>query len=123
MSAARPFRLRAVIFDFDGTLTHPGALDFAALKREVGCPPDQFVLEWILALPAGTVRDAAAATLERFELQAADASAPNEGAEKVVRRLREAGLAVAVLTRNGRGAVERALRRFPTLTPTDFTSS
>ena len=121
VSAARPFRLQAVIFDFDGTLTHPGALDFAALKREVGCPPDQFVLEWILALPEGTVRDAAAATLERFELQAADASAPNEGAEKVVHRLREAGLAVAVLTRNGRGAVERALRRFPTLTPTDFT--
>ena len=53
VSAARPFRLRAVLFDFDGTLTHPGALDFAAIKREVGCPPDQFVLEWILALPDG----------------------------------------------------------------------
>ena len=120
MSAARPFRLRAVIFDFDGTLTHPGALDFAAIKREVECPPDQFVLEWILALPAGAVRDAAAATLERFELEAADASAPNEGAEELVYRLRDAGLAVAVLTRNGRRAVERALRRFPTLTMADF---
>ena len=60
VSAARPFRLRAVLFDFDGTLTHPGALDFAAIKREVGCPPDQFVLEWILALPHGAERDAAA---------------------------------------------------------------
>ena len=88
MSAARPFRLRAVLFDFDGTLTHPGALDFAAIKREVGCPPDQFVLERILALPAGETRDAAALTLERFELAAADASAPNEGAEELVRRLR-----------------------------------
>jgi hydrogenase expression/formation protein HypE len=121
VSAARPFRLRAVIFDFDGTLTHPGALDFAALKREVGCPPDQLVLEWILALPEGAVRDAATAALERFELQAADASMPNEGAEETVRRLTGAGLAVAVLTRNGRGAVERALRRFPTLTMADFT--
>ena len=43
----RPFRLRAVLFDFDGTLTVPGQLDFAAIKREVGCPPDQLVLEWI----------------------------------------------------------------------------
>jgi hypothetical protein len=33
-----------VLFDFDGTLTHPGALDFAAIKREVGCPADRFVL-------------------------------------------------------------------------------
>ena len=88
MSATRPFRLRAVLFDFDGTLTHPGALDFPAIEREVGCPPDEFVLEWILALPAGERRDDAALTLERFELAAADASAPNEGAEDLVRWLR-----------------------------------
>ena len=119
-SAARPFRLRAVLFDFDGTLTHPGALDFAAIKREVGCPPDQFVLEWILALPRGEARDAAAQALERFELAAADASAPNEGAEELVRRLKADGLAVGVLTRNGLPAVERALRRFPSLTAADF---
>ncbi len=120
MSAARPFRLRAVLFDFDGTLTHPGALDFAAIKRAVGCPPDQFVLEWILALPPGATRDAATLTLERFELQAADASAPNEGAEDLVRWLRGHGVAVGVLTRNGRGAVERALRRFTALAVDDF---
>ena len=30
----RPFRLRAVLFDFDGTLTRPGALDFAALAGD-----------------------------------------------------------------------------------------
>jgi HAD superfamily hydrolase (TIGR01509 family) len=120
VSGARPFRLRAVLFDFDGTLTHPGALDFAAIKRAVGCPPDQFVLEWILALPPGETRDAATLALERFELEAADASAPNEGAEDLVRWLRGRGLAVGVLTRNGLGAVERALRRFTALTAHDF---
>ena len=78
------------------------------------------MLEWILALPEGAARDAAAATLERFELEAADASAPNEGAEELVLRLREAGLAVAVLTRNGRSAVERALRHFHALAMDDF---
>ena len=120
VGAARPFRLRAVLFDFDGTLTHPGALDFAAIKREVGCPPDQFVLEWIQALPRGEERDAAALALERSELAAADASAPNEGAEALVRRLKDDGIAVGVLTRNGLSAVERALRRFPSLTAADF---
>ena len=119
-SGARPFRLRAVLFDFDGTLTRPGALDFAAIKREVGCPPDRFVLEWIQELPAGAERDAAAATLGRFELAAADASEPNDGAEDVVRALRAAGVAIGVLTRNGRAAVDRALLRFPALTAADL---
>jgi hydrogenase expression/formation protein HypE len=120
VSTARPFRLRAVLFDFDGTLTHPGALDFAAIKREVGCPPDQFVLEWILSLPPGETRDAATLALERFELDAAAASAPNAGAEELVHWLRRAGLAVGILTRNGLSAVERALRRFTALTVDDF---
>ena len=119
-SAARPFRLRAVLFDFDGTLTHPGALDFPAVKREIGCPPDEYILEWILALPPGEKRNAAERTLERFEHEAADATAPNEGAEELVRRLRALGLAVGVLTRNGRSAVERSLRRFTALTADDF---
>lgn len=118
--AARPFRLRAVLFDFDGTLTHPGALDFPAIKREVGCPPDQYVLEWILSLPPGATRDAATSALERFELAAADASAPNAGAEELVHWLRAQGLAVGVLTRNGLSAVDRALAGFASLGLDDF---
>jgi HAD superfamily hydrolase (TIGR01509 family) len=120
VSGARPFRLRAVVFDFDGTLTHPGALDFPAIKRELGCPPDQYILEWMRSLPNGATRDAADVALERFELAAADASAPNAGAEELVLWLREHELAVGVLTRNGLSAVERALRRFPTLALGDF---
>ena len=117
---SRPFRLRAVLFDFDGTLTRPGALDFATIKRAVGCPPGCFVLEWIEALPAGAERDAALATLERFELAGATTSAPNDGAEALVERLRDQGLAVGILTRNGRAAVDRALRRFDGLSAADF---
>jgi hydrogenase expression/formation protein HypE len=109
-----------VLFDFDGTLTHPGALDFAAIKREVGCPADRFVLEWIEALPAGAQRTAALAALERFELEGAAGSRPNEGAEDLMRRLRALGLKVGVLTRNGRAAVEVALARFASLRASDF---
>jgi len=108
----RPFRLRAVLFDFDGTLTRPGALDFPAVKREVGCPPDSFLLEWIEALPAGAQRSAALATLERFELAGAAESEPNADAERVLRSLRARGLKIGVLTRNGLAAVQRALARF-----------
>jgi len=116
----RPFRLRAVLFDFDGTLTRPGALDFRTIKREVGCPPGSLVLEWIEALPAGAQRVAALAALARFELAAAAASAPNADAERVIRRLRAQGLKIGVLTRNGLPAVRRALARFPGLDADDF---
>ena len=116
----RPFRLRAVLFDFDGTLTRPGALDFPAVKREVGCPPDGLVLEWIEALPAGAQRDTALAALERFELAAAAGSEPNAGAERVIRRLRAQGLKIGVLTRNGLPAVRRALARFRDLDAGDL---
>jgi HAD superfamily hydrolase (TIGR01509 family) len=116
----RAFRLRAVLFDFDGTLTRPGALDFPALKREVGCPADSLVLEWIEALPSGARRDDARATLERFELTAAAASEPNDDAEPVIRGLRAQGLRIGVLTRNGLPAVRRALARFRGLDADDF---
>ena len=116
----RPFRLRAVLFDFDGTLTRPGALDFPAVKREVGCPPDGLVLEWIEALPAGAQRDTALAALERFELAAAAGSEPNAGAERVIRGLRAQGLKIGVLTRNGLPAVLRALARFRDLDTVDL---
>ncbi|MCX6372712.1 MAG: HAD-IA family hydrolase [Actinobacteria bacterium] len=116
----RPFRLRAVLFDFDGTLTRPDALDFPAIKREIGCPADSLVLEWIEALPPGTQRDSALATLERFELDAAAESVPNADAERVIRGLRAQGLKVGVLTRNGLSAVRRALSRFRDLDAGDL---
>ena len=113
-------RLGAVLFDFDGTLTHPGALDFAAVKRQVGCPPDRFVLEFIEELPEGPERAAAEAALELFELEGAAGSTANAGAADLIRFLREAGLRVGVLTRNRRVAVDRALEQIPALPPEWF---
>jgi len=34
----RPFDIKAVLFDFDGTLTKPGALDFPLLKKNYWLP-------------------------------------------------------------------------------------
>lgn len=116
----RPFRLRAVLFDFDGTLTQPDALDFATFKHEIGCPPGEFVLEWIEALPSGRRRSDALASLERFELAGARSAAPNDGAESAIADLRALGLPIGILTRNGRPAVEESLSRFASVSLHDF---
>jgi len=42
-----PFCVKAVLFDFDGTLTKPGSIDFNLIKRAIGCPPESFILEFI----------------------------------------------------------------------------
>ena len=109
-----------MLFDFDGTLTHPGALDFDAIKRQVGCPPDRYVLEFIEGLADGDEREAARAALELFELEGAAGSTPNVGAVELVRTIRAAGLRVGVLTRNGLAAVTRALEVFPSLPADSF---
>ena len=115
-----PFRIEAVLFDFDGTLTEPGALDWTAVREALGCPADSFTLEYIQGLPEGGPREAALTTLARVETEGAARSRPAAGAEALVRRLRDAGLPLGIVSRNGRTAIDRALQNFERLRPGDF---
>lgn len=115
-----PFVVRAVLFDFDGTLTRPGALDFVAFKVAIGCPPDSPVLEFLETLPTGGKREAAADALERFEVAAAARSVPNSEAEQIVHELHRRGLKVGIVTRNCARSVARALENFNGIGGADF---
>jgi len=116
----KPFRIKAVLFDFDGTLTQPGALNFSLLKETMGCPADIPVLEFIEGLPVPEQREEAFAVVENFEKKAAAVSEPNPGAEDLVGYLRSKGLAVGILTRNSLQSVERSLLNFGNLQRSDF---
>jgi hydrogenase expression/formation protein HypE len=111
--------IRGVLFDFDGTLTHPGALDFPLIKRELGCPLDQPILEYL-----DTVSPAQRANLmrglEEMEDRAAEASRPNAGAETVIAKLKEKGIIMGILTRNSLSSVKTALQKFNGVTIRDF---
>jgi hydrogenase expression/formation protein HypE len=111
---------RAVLFDFDGTLTRPEAIDFAALRALLGCPPGTPILEFIEALPGVKDREKAWRVLDDFELAAARVSVPNEGAEELVAVLRERGLGRAILSRNSRASILEALKSFRAVTAADF---
>ncbi len=41
--------IEGVVFDLDGTLTRPGAIDFAAMRRRIGMEERGSVLHWIEA--------------------------------------------------------------------------
>ena len=118
--SATGYRIDGVLFDFDGTLTRPGALDFAILKRDLGCPEKTPVLEYLAGVADENQRDAMAGQLHRFEMEAAARSAPNSGAERIVAAVRAAGLPVGILTRNSRASICRALENFSNLSLVDI---
>lgn len=108
----RSFYIKAVLFDFDGTLTKPGALNFPRLKKTIGCPADVPVLEFIEDLPTLSQRNDALKELECFEKEAAVNSKPNIGAQKLIHFLRSKSIGIGVITRNTLSSVERALQNF-----------
>jgi HAD superfamily hydrolase (TIGR01509 family) len=107
-------KIRGVLFDFDGTLTLPGALDFPAIKREMNCPPDIPILEWLETVPTER-KPPLMKILESAEEKAAEESLPNVGAEECLLSLRDKGLLLGIITRNSLPSVRAALERFETL--------
>jgi HAD superfamily hydrolase (TIGR01509 family) len=105
--------IKGLIFDFDGTLTMPGAIDFAAIRSQIGCPEGRAgMFEFIMELPTKRSRERAHAILEAYELQGALRSVPEVFAEEVVLWLVGQQLKVAVLTRNSTKALFVAFNNF-----------
>lgn len=115
-------RLRAMVFDFDGTLARP-ALDFPLMKERLAdlaarylgirpAPGTLPALEWIEAL-AGTLdakgaavfRERSHALIQDMEREAALRTSLFAFARPMLARLSELGVALAVITRNNRQAV------------------
>ena len=112
--------IRAVLFDFDGTLTVPGILNFAALRETLGCPRELPVLEFINSLPSSEAQTEAHRILDEFEIRAAEQSRANAGAEELILRLRSKGLKIGILSRNSLRSILRAIENFPRIRPSDF---
>lgn len=121
MSSSKIPLVRAVVFDFDGTLTKPGSLDFGRIKEELGCPSSRPVLEFIATLDKGS-RQSAQELLDQFEYRAAEVSTPNRGAEQLLTFLKGHKIPCAVVSRNSLRSVLRALENFDTVSADDFQS-
>lgn len=114
-------RIKAVLFDFDSTLTLPGAIDFLKIKQAVNCPADIPVLEYIKSITDIKQQEKAHEILEKFEMDAARISKPNAWAENLIHFLKhEKGLGIGILTRNSLCSVKKALENFINIEQTDF---
>ena len=111
--------MKGVLFDFDGTLTQPGAIDFLAIKEEIGCPHDLAILEYI-KLQTPEDRVVLTGILEGHEAKAAQLSIPNQGAEACLSTLRRRGVPIGIITRNSLKSVVSALRQFDGIESRDF---
>ena len=112
--------IRAVLFDFDGTLTEPGSLDFGAVRDAIGCPRGRPVLEFINSIASQVERDKAFNILEAFEAEAARRSRPNSGAEDVLEFLIARGIKIGIISRNSLTSIRTGLDNFERIQPADF---
>ncbi|MFQ5928802.1 MAG: HAD-IA family hydrolase [Acidobacteriota bacterium] len=112
--------IKAVLFDFDATLTLPGSLDFPAIKKALGCPTDLPVLEFIANLACREEQEAALRVLDRFESDASRESRPNSGTEELIKYLQSKNLPVGIISRNRLRSILRALENFEFVSPSDF---
>ena len=117
--ADKGFPIKGVLFDFDGTLTVPGAINFKAIKRDLGCPLDQPILEYIEKQPAER-RALLKEMLETHEEAAARESIPNRGVNACLSNLGRMKIPFGILTRNSLRSIQTALSSFRGFSMTDF---
>ncbi len=107
--AARQQPVSGVVFDLDGTLTAP-AIDFDAIRRDIGIERGAPILETLAALPTDE-RRRAFRILEKHEEKAAAESRLSPGAEELLAFLDRARMPRGLVTRNTRRSVDAFVAR------------
>ncbi|MHA2352784.1 MAG: HAD family hydrolase [Candidatus Thorarchaeota archaeon] len=128
--------LKALVFDMDGTITHL-TLPLEAMRRDTkayfiskGVPSDLFEPADGISSSTGKARDyflnngftqedwdimesEVDTILSQHEGFAASNATPIEGSLEIVRELRDAGFKLAILTNNGRPALDKIMTQIP----------
>lgn len=103
-------RPQGMIFDLDGTLVD-SALDFAAIRRDMGLLPGLPILEALAEVPEGAEKRRMLAVLAEHEAQGAERATLFPGVRAALELLHQQDIPTGILTRNSRGTTERVLQR------------
>lgn len=102
--------IKAVVFDLDGTLVD-SALDFALICDDIGWPHGTPLLETLATIEEQQERQRIAEIICRHEMRGAQIASWMPGAQQCLERLSEAGIPLAILTRNMRAATQLTVSR------------
>jgi HAD superfamily hydrolase (TIGR01509 family) len=94
-------KIKAVIFDLDGTITQP-FFDFDAIRKEMGFAPDAGPILELMEKMTPQKRAEVEKILHYHEEKAVAESKLNPGAKKTLNALRKKGIPIGILTRNRR---------------------
>jgi len=94
-------KIKAVIFDLDGTITEP-YLNFDMIRAEIGLLPDAGPLLEAMEKMNPAERKKAEEILYKHEQAAIEHSTLNAGADETLKQLRQMGIQIGVMTRNTR---------------------
>ncbi len=94
-------KIKAVIFDLDGTITKP-YLDFDKIRQEMGLAADAGPLLEIMEKMNPAERKKAEKILYKYEQAAIEHSTLNKGAAETLKQLRKMKIPIGILTRNTR---------------------
>lgn len=96
---ALKLKIKAVIFDLDGTITRP-FFDFDKIRREIGLPCNAGPVLEEMDKMTPQQRIDTEKILKKYEKQAIEQSELNENAFETLETLRQAGVFIGILTRN-----------------------
>lgn len=103
-------KVKGIIFDLDDTLVKT-SLNFAAIKRDIGCPAHADILTFIDTLACPLEQKKAHKTVLSHELHDAQTSTWLPGAKCFVQKAKDKALPVAIVTRNCREATAIKIRK------------
>lgn len=102
--------IKGVIFDLDGTLVE-STLNFTQMRKDVGCPQNQDILEYIAALSCKQQQATAHNIILQHELEDAATASWLDIGKQMVQQVSECNLPMAIVTRNCRQATTIKLQR------------
>lgn len=108
-SPAELEKIQGVVFDMDDTLVD-SQLDFVAIRKAVGAPLGQGIIEYIESL-SGTEQEKANDTLRAAEWHGAEQAQWMPGAQELVVELNKRNVPLAILTRNARDISQAMIER------------
>ena len=97
--------IEGVVFDLDGTLVD-SRLDFDELRRRLGFPPGQPILEHLATLNDPIQAATAEKIIADYEMACAKGARWMPGAQTLLKQLRRQNVPTAILTRNIKSATQ-----------------